>query len=485
MKLEIKKLLMIVVLIATALPLSANALTAADIQLLADMGIIEADKVDAALALLEDDASDDDTNPTSFVLNCSVFARDVAIGSDGSDVTHLQQFLIDEGYLTLPDDTESGYFGALTQSALAAYQADAGITPAVGYFGALTRAHLLREKCPTPQAQVGNTRGSESTGAYSGTITTVQGKKIDSIVGERIMTVMVKPTRNNVIVQRIRLNVQVEEGVNPARYIEYIDLKHNGSGIASRTNARGANWIKVNDTTYAIVLDGDKAELDQNKRNEFVISVVPERDGLRSEIANFVAYVPQNGVHLKFANGNTRTWGASGTQASFTIGRAATDTTSDDTSTDDDTTDQPIDDGGVIADDVCANLAGTQTSVPANYGRTDDGVCYERYQEPVSEKPALRRIQPATGGFGEYITLTGKNFAKTGNHILITHRQTNAETTLKNFAARGDKILFQFPGKNRDFVKPNGKKVSGKTGGYSIRVISNNKQSNAERYLVK
>lgn len=79
---------------------------------------------------------------TGRVLGASTynFTRDLKNGSEGDDVTALQQMLIDGGFLTI--DAPTGYFGPLTQTALAAWQSAHGVAPAVGYFGPLTRAAL-------------------------------------------------------------------------------------------------------------------------------------------------------------------------------------------------------------------------------------------------------------------------------------------------------------------------------------------------------
>lgn len=68
----------------------------------------------------------------------AVFNRDLDVGSEGTDVTTLQNWLIGKGY-SIPAGA-TGHFGAQTKAALAAYQAASGITPAVGYFGPKTRA---------------------------------------------------------------------------------------------------------------------------------------------------------------------------------------------------------------------------------------------------------------------------------------------------------------------------------------------------------
>ena len=76
----------------------------------------------------------------------ATIAVDLTLGSRGSGVTVLQQFLISQNVgssaSALAAVGATGYFGVLTQAALAAFQAHAGISPSTGYFGAITRAYL-------------------------------------------------------------------------------------------------------------------------------------------------------------------------------------------------------------------------------------------------------------------------------------------------------------------------------------------------------
>jgi len=69
------------------------------------------------------------------------YTKDLTLGSKGDDVTALQQMLISGGFLTAVS-APTGYFGPLTKTALAAYQASVGISPAAGYFGPKTRAYV-------------------------------------------------------------------------------------------------------------------------------------------------------------------------------------------------------------------------------------------------------------------------------------------------------------------------------------------------------
>ena len=71
-----------------------------------------------------------------------VFSTNLTIGSTGNDVVELQKILVAKGYLVMPSGVAMGYFGALTKSAVAKWQAAEGISPAAGYVGPISRAKL-------------------------------------------------------------------------------------------------------------------------------------------------------------------------------------------------------------------------------------------------------------------------------------------------------------------------------------------------------
>lgn len=77
---------------------------------------------------------------TGQVLGASTvnFSVDLKMGVRGKDVLELQKFLIAQGFLKT--GTPTNYFGALTRTALVAFQKKNNIVPAVGYFGPTTRA---------------------------------------------------------------------------------------------------------------------------------------------------------------------------------------------------------------------------------------------------------------------------------------------------------------------------------------------------------
>ncbi|MDP2650121.1 MAG: peptidoglycan-binding protein [bacterium] len=71
----------------------------------------------------------------------AVFVRTLKTGSEGTDVTKLQEILVAKGFLTMPQGVAYGYFGQMTRKALAAYQGSIGLS-AVGELGPQTRASL-------------------------------------------------------------------------------------------------------------------------------------------------------------------------------------------------------------------------------------------------------------------------------------------------------------------------------------------------------
>jgi hypothetical protein len=76
----------------------------------------------------------------------SLLTRNLTLGSSGSDVTALQNFLITQNKgsaaAALSAAGASGYFGQMTRAAVIEYQIAVGILPATGYVGSLTRATI-------------------------------------------------------------------------------------------------------------------------------------------------------------------------------------------------------------------------------------------------------------------------------------------------------------------------------------------------------
>ncbi|PIP87371.1 hypothetical protein COW81_00650 [Candidatus Campbellbacteria bacterium CG22_combo_CG10-13_8_21_14_all_36_13] len=78
------------------------------------------------------------TPPTGSTTACT-FTASLTLGSKGAEVTCLQDYLTSTGHYSFSGGS-TGYFGPVTQAAVAAWQAANGVTPAVGYFGPISQA---------------------------------------------------------------------------------------------------------------------------------------------------------------------------------------------------------------------------------------------------------------------------------------------------------------------------------------------------------
>ena len=70
----------------------------------------------------------------------ATFNHNLSYGTTGTDVSQLQQFLVDEGLFS---GSVNATFGPMTKNAVIAFQQQEGITP-TGYFGYLTRTDANR-----------------------------------------------------------------------------------------------------------------------------------------------------------------------------------------------------------------------------------------------------------------------------------------------------------------------------------------------------
>ena len=134
---------------ATPATTSASGLSSSQIQSILD--VLASFDADAA-TIAKVKASLEGTAVTGSVTSTAVrvFKANLTVGSLGSEVKALQEFLNAHGYTVATSGAgspgnETTRFGAATKAALIKYQKAKGITPSVGYFGAKTRAAVEAE----------------------------------------------------------------------------------------------------------------------------------------------------------------------------------------------------------------------------------------------------------------------------------------------------------------------------------------------------
>jgi hypothetical protein len=181
----------------------------------------------------------------------TTFTTDLTIGSSGSQVVALQNLLISKGLLTMPAGVAEGYFGALTKSAVAKWQASAGISPAAGYVGPKSRAALNAmggTTTTTTTTTTTGTTGTTGTVATTGSITTPGAEGILTITAGPISNTVVNVGASMVPVLAVRAQAQnsdiavqritVDLGTNTAIYNKifaklYVVDKATGNVLAS------------------------------------------------------------------------------------------------------------------------------------------------------------------------------------------------------------------------------------------------------------
>lgn len=204
----------------------------------------------------------------------TTFTQDLTIGSTGSEVSALQSFLVSKGHLTMPAGVAMGYFGPLTQSALAKYQAAAGISPAAGYFGPITRANINALGGGTTTG--GTTTGSTgiTTPGVEGTLsvtvnnsglasTLYEGDSMASILGFNI-----EAKNSDIAVQRIKLHL----GTNTAIYNKIYSKVYvtEGGNVLASSDLNSSTVVK-DGSDYYITIAGFNLVVPKGVKKQIII----------------------------------------------------------------------------------------------------------------------------------------------------------------------------------------------------------------------
>lgn len=81
------------------------------------------------------------------------FVRDLWMGSTGSDVSDLNHFLENKGFLIPPDDFDYTMFGEETRDSLILYQDSVGIIGSPGFFGPISRS-VANDECRSKDTRI-------------------------------------------------------------------------------------------------------------------------------------------------------------------------------------------------------------------------------------------------------------------------------------------------------------------------------------------
>ena len=172
----------------------------------------------------------------------TTFTSNLTIGSTGSEVVALQDLLISRGHLVMPAGVSKGYFGPLTQQALAKMQAANGISPAVGYFGPITRNFVNSLVVVTPPTTTPTTPTTPALQGGAGAInvsnTSVDVEsEVSEGSSENVLAFRVEAEDSDVQILNIRVVVKNTDAPNsnrrPDRYLDEIAIYMGSKKVGS------------------------------------------------------------------------------------------------------------------------------------------------------------------------------------------------------------------------------------------------------------
>lgn len=280
------------------------------------------------------------TTTTTTTTTSASFTRDLTVGSTGADVTALQTWLISKGF-SIPAGA-TGYFGAQTKAAVAAFQAANAITPAAGYFGPITRAKVaalggsssstgLPAGCtstagfsPTTGASCSG-GGSTSTGALSGGEADL--RNFDLVAGDDLMEgdsnteialAKFDVSGGDARIQRVTVEVQptlssASANQHPWSYVDSLSVYDGSKKVGSidagskddwdnqnddsdHTGLSGADYYSIDIPVDTIVREGDSAELSVRADAQSSIDTADQDQTFKLDI-------PDNGIRAVDSDG--------------------------------------------------------------------------------------------------------------------------------------------------------------------------------------
>lgn len=263
------------------------------------------------------------------------FTTSLTLGSTGPEVTALQSMLVSKGYLTMPAGVAYGYFGTLTQQAVAKLQMANGITPAAGYFGPITMA-----KVNTWSADGGATGGSTTGGSTSGSVTLDGGdgdfkdfdvlgspsnKDVDEGETVDVFGFEFDADDSDLLVERVDVIASSSNNnVNkPWKVLEEISLVVDGDEIVTVDASDEDNWDEQEDDQYRIRLEDVDWKVEEGDTGKAYIAVTASDSIDSDETGDWDISLDTDGVRALNAEGIDVYEGDIDDEKTFTIGVAA------------------------------------------------------------------------------------------------------------------------------------------------------------------
>lgn len=242
------------------------------------------------------------------------FVSNLTIGSRGTEVVALQTFLENRGFLVMPAGVAKGYFGALTRSALAKYQAANGIAPAVGYFGPITRAHVNNAVVvvtpPNNNNNGGNNNGGNVLRGGDGDFKDfdILGNPNNEDVGEGetvdVLAFEFTADDSDLRVERVDvIMTDTDAQRRPWRVFDELVLLRDGDEVATIDASDEDSWDETEDDEYMIRFDDVNEIVRENDDAKFTVAVTAQDDLDQNEMNDWAIFLADQGIRAENARG--------------------------------------------------------------------------------------------------------------------------------------------------------------------------------------
>jgi hypothetical protein len=219
------------------------------------------------------------------VADAATYTRDLTIGSTGSDVVALQDMLIASGDLVMPAGVSKGYFGALTKSALAKWQAAKGVSPAAGYFGPVTRAKVEGSSSSSnDDSSNGDLSGGDGDFKSFKILGTPSSEDVFEGASTKVFGFEFEANDSDLQVDRIELLASSTSGTvtKPWKVLDEVAIYNGSKKVADIDASDSDNWDETSTgDSYTVKLSGFKSVVKEGDKAKFYVEVTA-KDSLDS-----------------------------------------------------------------------------------------------------------------------------------------------------------------------------------------------------------
>lgn len=264
--------------------------------------------------------------------SCMNFTMNLTMGSNNAEVKALQVYLNKKGYTVALSGAgsmgmESTYFGGLTRSALAKYQAAMGISPAAGYFGPISRAKVNADCTGTGTTGTGTT-GTTGLNGGEANLNSFDLRREDSIGAEGDSKVVFATAKFDVDdgdarVERIKLvasstNSSLEK--NPWKYFSKVYVMDGSKVLTSMSVSSRDDWSEEGSATniYSLTINNVGYVAREGDRVELSLAFDINDNINSSDLSqSFSLWIPDSGIRATDAAGVQQYTGMTSDKISF------------------------------------------------------------------------------------------------------------------------------------------------------------------------